>query len=384
MLNHLHLLGLVVGGSIFVSRVLNTSAYSNAPSQLLLLTGFYNRYLHPLRKYPGPLLWTCFRLRYVLSMNNGRLHQKLKEFHSNYGPVVRIAPNELSYADAQAWGDIYSGRSGDRLFLRNPTWFKKDDADEPQSIMSFLEKDHARFRRAYAHSFSDKSLREQAPTIERYAGLFVEQLRSLPRRNVDLTQWFNYFAFDVAGDLSFGESFDCLKKKKAHLWVEIAQDFGKGLALMASLNFYWPLNILLRRLMPKRIVQRGKDHRAMSAAKAQSRLASQTNRPDFVTPAKAFSDRKSTISPKEWEINMAVIVFAASETTSSALTAIFRELLQHTDILRKTTQEVRLAFRAESEITIASTSDSQKLTNLNAVIQEGLRLNPRSSSVYPG
>lgn len=309
-------------------------------------------------------------------MNGGQLHQQLKEFHSRYGSVVRIAPNELSYADPKAWEDIYSGRSGNRLFLRNPTWFKKDDANEPQSIMSYFEEDHARFRRVYANSFSDKSLRQQAPVIERYASLFVEQLRSLPCKDVNLTLWFNYFAFDVAGDLSFGESFDCLEKKKAHLWVEIAQDFGKGLALMASLNFYWPLNILLRRFMPKRIVQRGKHHREMSARKAQSRLLRDTDRPDFVTPAKKFSDPRSLISPKEWEINMAVIVFAASETTSSALTAILRELLQHKQVLRKATREVRRAFLAEDEITISSTSDPQKLRNLNAVIREGLRLNP--------
>ena len=64
---------------------------------------------------------------------------------------------------------------------------------------------------------------------------------------------------------------------------------------------------------------------------------------------------------------MAVIVFAASETTSSALTAILGELLQHDTILRNTTKEVRLAFRTESDISIASTRELDKLQQLDAV-----------------
>ena len=196
--------------------------------------------------------------------------------------------------------------------------------------------------------------------------------------SVDMTQWFNYFTFDVAGDLSFGVSFRCLERKKAHLWVEIAQDFGKGLALVASLNFYWPLNTLLRYLIPREIVQRGRMHREMSSEKAQSRLHRATDRPDFVTPAlaKSSSDQKAHIKPDEWGINLAVIVFAASETTSSALTAILRELLQHDVILRRTTQEVRETFRSEKDISVASTGGLKSLKQLDMVIREGLRLDP--------
>lgn len=32
---------------------------------------------------------------------------KLKALHDIYGPVVRVAPNELSFITAEAWKDIY-------------------------------------------------------------------------------------------------------------------------------------------------------------------------------------------------------------------------------------------------------------------------------------
>jgi cytochrome P450 len=111
-------------------------------------------------------------------------------------------------------------------------------------------------------------------------------------------RWLNYFTFDVASDFSFGVSLDCLEQKKAHPWVEIAQDLKKGLTLVASLNFYWPLNILLRYLTLKMIIQRGKMHWEMSSEKVQSRLGRETDRPDFVTAAlaKSSNDLKASIS----------------------------------------------------------------------------------------
>lgn len=80
---------------------------------------------------------------------------------------------------------------------------------------------------------------------------------------------------------------------------------------------------------------------------------------------------------------MAVVVFAASETTSSALTAILKELLQHEVMLRKATQEFRRTFRSEVDISIASTVELEKLKQLEAVIREGLRLSPPAAIGVP-
>ncbi|KAF2133687.1 cytochrome P450 [Dothidotthia symphoricarpi CBS 119687] len=353
---------------------------------IVLLYASYNTFLHPLRRYPGPLLWRSFRLSYVISTHRGRLHQDLKDFHTKYGPIVRIAPNELSYANSTAWNDIYASRPGHQPFQRNRTWFKKASPDEPHSIMGYDEDAHARFRRAFANSFSDKSLRDQAPVIESYVDAFMTQLRarSSGQRGketaLDLEKWFHYLTFDVSGDLSFGESFGCLKNGKAHPWVAIAQDFGKGLALIASINAYPPFDKLLRYIIPKRVIQRMKDHRDISAAKAQKRLALDTQRPDFVTPTKNHSESKAAISDAEWEINMAILVFAASETTSSALTAVVRELVQSGGVLHRLTQEIRSTFSAEKDIVIASTGG---LPYLNAVINEALRLSPPVSISVP-
>ena len=352
----------------------------------MVLYGSYNAFLHPLRQYPGPLLWRAFRFPYVIGIHSGNIHRRLKEFHDQYGPIIRIAPNELSYADVAAWKDIYHNRPGHQPLERNRTWFRKMSPDEPHSLLGYSEEAHARQRRAFANSFSDKSLRDQAPVIESYVDLFISQLKTsssgqqLKTRTIELSQWFVFLMFDISSDLSFGEPFGSLQARKAHPWVEIAEDFGRGLSLIASVNLYSPLDKLLRYVIPKHIRQRQIDHRDMSAAYSKKRLALDAERPDWVSPAKKYSDQKDVLSEGEWAINMTIFIFAGAETTSSALTAIVRHLLQSPGALRRVTDEVRSRFETSGEIKVASTG---KLPYLNAVIDESLRVAPPSAIGVP-
>jgi hypothetical protein len=89
---------------------------------------------------------------------------------------------------------------------------------------------------------------------------------------INLVEWLNFTNFDIAGDLCFGEFFHCLKNEKAHPWVEVSYDFGKGLALIASVNFYPPMDQLLRLAIPRKIVQRTTDDIAMNRTKVMKRL----------------------------------------------------------------------------------------------------------------
>ena len=145
----------------------------------------------------------------------------MKVFHDRYGEIVRIAPNELSFTDARAWKDIYGNRPGHAPFERNRTWFRKQMPDDPESIMGPEEDHHLRFRRILTNAFSDKALKAQASIVQYYVNQLVEQLKVRAGSTVDMVEWLNLCTFDVSGDLSFGESFDCLKNGKAHPWVEM-------------------------------------------------------------------------------------------------------------------------------------------------------------------
>ena len=152
-------------------------------------------------------------------------------------------------------------------------------------------------------------------------------------------------------------------------------NFGKGLALSASTNFYPPFDRLLRHIIPRKILQKMLDHRTMSSEKVRKRLGSTEQRPDFINTITTQNEGKGekAMTLKEIELNMSVLVFAGSETTASGLSGIIRMLLQNPEAVTKLKMELRASFKTESDITIASVG---RLEYLDAVIEEGIRLCP--------
>jgi len=78
----------------------------------LLAQVIYRFCLHPLRHVPGPTAARLTELwrtrRYAL----GGWHQDILDLHDKYGPVVRIAPNEISFVDKDALVHVYGHSTG--------------------------------------------------------------------------------------------------------------------------------------------------------------------------------------------------------------------------------------------------------------------------------
>ena len=80
-------------------------------------------WFHPLSRHPGPKLWAASRIPYVVSLLRGTLNEDMLKLHEKYGDVVRLAPNELSFAVEEAWRDIYMHRRGHKEAKKDPIWY---------------------------------------------------------------------------------------------------------------------------------------------------------------------------------------------------------------------------------------------------------------------
>jgi hypothetical protein len=67
----------------------------------------YYRYLHPLAKYPGPPLASVTNLWKTYHLWNLHLPHTLVRLHEQYGDVVRVGPNDLSFRNPDAVNTIY-------------------------------------------------------------------------------------------------------------------------------------------------------------------------------------------------------------------------------------------------------------------------------------
>lgn len=116
------------------------------------------------------------------------------------GPVVRIAPNELSFNTSQAWRDIYAARKGHLPFIKSEFYEGGNFASETLSIVSERNPQrHARMRKYLANAFSDRSLGDQEPLIQEV----VDQLMTKSTEHgskpegTNMVMWFNLATFHV-------------------------------------------------------------------------------------------------------------------------------------------------------------------------------------------
>ena len=87
----------------------------------------YRIYFHPISHIPGPKLaaftyW--YQSYYDMWPYSGRFLWKIKELHEQYGPIVRIGPNEVQVNDPDFYNEMYS--SGSRRREKSRLWFWMD------------------------------------------------------------------------------------------------------------------------------------------------------------------------------------------------------------------------------------------------------------------
>jgi hypothetical protein len=77
----------------------------------LLAQIFYNLTLHPLSRVPGPRLAAISDLWRIKAAHSQKFLTRLREAHEKYGPVVRIAPNEISLVEPSEVKNLYGHKS---------------------------------------------------------------------------------------------------------------------------------------------------------------------------------------------------------------------------------------------------------------------------------
>ncbi|KAL6720905.1 hypothetical protein ACLMJK_000004 [Lecanora helva] len=336
----------------------------------------YNLVFHPLSKYPGPNSTAASRLPLIWSTIRGEAWQFSRQLHRKYGPMVRIAPDEISTTSSSAWKDIYVSN----IPLEKDPFSQTPPMNGADSLFTAAGATHHRIRRTLINAFSDKALKDQSPIIEAYCSLLMTRLRRELGKSkdgrIDLARYYGYATLDIIADLTFGESFYGLESDNEHSWVSgffLGAKFG---SIRNSLSRFHPIDKIFGWIFLRLTAKK----RAKSWEVATSKISRRLDmgdlgptRSDFITPIVGKLDETQTkgITRQELNTNGLAVVIAGCQLNTVALATSTYLLLRYPETLNQLTLEVRSSFHTEAEINAQTTLSKPYLT---AVINETLRI----------
>ncbi|POS72648.1 benzoate 4-monooxygenase cytochrome P450 [Diaporthe helianthi] len=362
---------------LYFSKTLNASMYHGLHWVLAAIVGIYTSMLvyraffHRLLRFPGPFTARLSTLHMTLRAAKTRqIYGYIQDLHKKFGDYVRVGPTELSITDPAAFAAIYGPTSkctkGPFYNTLNPT---------VSLHMTRNKKEHAQRRRAWDMAFSGKALKDYDERVIAYSNDLlntVEQERQ--DKPVNASQLFNYYTFDVMGDLAFGKGFGMLKDHVDHSFLKIVH------TNMDVVGIFFRLQWLFTMLRSIPILNSGTiEFRKLVRSLVNNRVKTEPHVPDiFSWILKDF--RK--ISNPSWQQSQnlygdgALIVVAGSDTTASALSCLLYNLSTHPDLYQKLQAEVDEFFASGDVGDDFETSSLGKLTYLQACIDESLRMFP--------
>ena len=197
----------------------------------------YIRHFHPYRDVPGPYLasistwWRWYAVRYSVE---SKLHHAL---HEKYGPLVRIAPYEVSVADAHAI-DIIA--RPDFLKTEFYSTFNPNMGGRPEPFAEQNERIHTQHRKIISPLFRNEVILEYESYVDGILDIFNERMQTFAesKKIFDFAEYASRYTWDCVGDMVYSKAggFGMLHGHDYLGWMEMIRVMPQP---MASLGYGW-------------------------------------------------------------------------------------------------------------------------------------------------
>ncbi|KAK7572720.1 hypothetical protein V3481_017910 [Fusarium oxysporum f. sp. vasinfectum] len=228
-----------------------------SPSALFGLTGLWLGYrvalalynvspLHPLSKFPGPKIAAASYVyeAYYDWILMGRYGRRIEKMHEQYGPIVRVSPDELHCSDPFFADEIYTGKPG-RIRDKWQHHLKIAGAGPVSQATGTAgpHELHRKRRAAHARFFSRGQVLKLEDEVYNYAKLAIEKmLRWTGKEAFEIKGAFNCYTADVFSQYAFGEPMGFIEQEG---WEP---NFGTWTSSFLTTTYMMRHNGLARRL----------------------------------------------------------------------------------------------------------------------------------------
>ncbi|OQE30752.1 hypothetical protein PENFLA_c002G06919 [Penicillium flavigenum] len=343
----------------------------------------------PLRNIPGPF-WARFsNLWYFNRLRQGQFEHDNIKLHKQYGPIVRVGPNHYSISDAATIKNVYGTGS---KFAKS-AWY--DGWKHPAQWTVFADRDikrHADTRKRFTGLYSMSSLVNYEPFVDHCAELFITRLNEFADHGetLNMGHWFQCYAFDVIGNITFGERFGFLDR---------GHDIDGTIAALQKVVIYSTLVGIFPEWHPRlfkplsKLKWSGAGGRAYISKFVQDKISAHDQKAQIQTPEPEKNEPQSE-QPQDFvdklmqarqkdpkkvtDYHLFIMgqsnVTAGSDTTAISLSTIMWHLMQYPEVLHKLRQEIE-EFTAQGMCSSPITfKESQEMPYFQAVMKEALRM----------
>lgn len=334
--------------------------------------------LHPLWRFPGPRLAAAsylYEVFYDLWLG-GRYTREIRRMHEQYGPVVRINPDELHCNDPYFADEIYAGPGRIRDKFQHQLNNRAEGAVHLTTHSTANHELHRLRKSGVAKYFSRQQMLKLEGEVREFAQLTTDKmLRWAGRGPFEVKDAFNCFTADIISQYAFGEPIGFLAQEAWEpnfaTWVHPflqTQFLMRHSALVRKMGRYFPM---LAGLM-------GREMRA---------LTQQTNTiiPGYVTAALAdpengrvFSEvaESKTLPASEKSVYRLSgegfdFLLAGTETTAAVLTILTYHLVAQPAVHARLMQEMEGLDFSNLKYT-----ELEQLPFMWAIVHECLRMMP--------
>ncbi|KAF5689946.1 cytochrome p450 3a19 [Fusarium circinatum] len=320
----------------------------------------YSCFLHPLRHIPGPFLAKFSPLWIIRALHRIQFNSELQALHQQYGSVIQIGPNEVSFASLKAETAIYA-KQEDSRFSKNRTFltlFSDLVLNAPTLITIPNPVLHRKLHKVIQQAFTPQALARQEPIQKLHINIAISELEELAKSGgtVDITDTLETMFWEIINNLAFSKP---LISRKRPTYKSLKQlVFRIARSLITAL----PFPSQLSKLMPS--------SKLRNCAKRQDR------REDFLTAIIGSKKQHLTLDADAFFSNAIGLTYrslARYQTTATTLATTFYHILRYPEAYNRVCFKIRSTFVSDKEITGARLT---RLPFLNAYIQETLRLLP--------
>ncbi|GFG11485.1 trichodiene oxygenase [Aspergillus udagawae] len=348
----------------------------------------YRLTLHPLAKVPGPKLAASTQLYQTFyGYHGGRsdFYQQVERLHKQYGPVVRITPDEVSLSDPDAYDKIYHVGT---KYYKSPSYYRVFGS--PSATFTTIHNAvHASRRSALNPFFSRKAVLHLEPLIQDKAAKLVQRLAEGLKAgcgSVELHCLFSALSVDVTSDYVFHDCYNLLENHPSfgHDFANMVRGVLKGLWVFMQSKRLEAIMLRLPRWLSDRNTIIRKYNKLVDETKANvvkvkrqvdaGELTNLTRRSIFhelLAPSDNIGQAPTRTVDELTDEGLSIMV-AAALATGNALTMIAFHVLRNPDIYRRLREEIQQEF-ADPEKPMNFLA-LEKLPYLTGVIREGLRL----------